>query len=150
MQLIFVLTSLFSAISFANTNQTFTCDSTDSLERQSVFELNVDTGVIKLKSTQVPNTKWKILYSDDIACGHKISTSVTCTRQLQHNFGKPNKPYAAAADSMRCVLRGKPEIQLNGDLEINRFGDGTGIFVCGTLSSNSLMLKSCKVVEQQN
>jgi len=145
MRLILIFTSLLFTIVGNATDRAFICNGVDSLDRQSIFELNVDTGVIRMKETS-PIAHWKIIYSDKISCTHKVPTSYTCTRQLKHNFDNPNKTHAAATDRIRCIRgNGKPVMELNGGLEINRFGDGTGSFVCGPLTRYSLMLENCQV-----
>ncbi|OFZ46026.1 MAG: hypothetical protein A2381_00515 [Bdellovibrionales bacterium RIFOXYB1_FULL_37_110] len=149
MRLIIVFTLLFSTgLALANSGRTFKCNALNDIDQQSIFEINIDTGVIKMKDVQAAHADWLTLYSEDISCTHHNTTSVTCTRQLRHNFNDPDSSYKAITDSIRCVRPGgKPLIHLNGDLEINRFGDGTGTFACGTLTKYKLMLEGCKVTQ---
>lgn len=121
----------------------FVCDATDGLDRASVFEVNVDSGVVRAK--RADKSVWKILYSNKVSCGLKIPASHSCRRNLVHNFDTPQRPHLAATDTIRCVDRsGRPVIELNGNMEINRFGDGLGSFVCGRFSTNNLALENCK------
>ncbi len=134
-----------SAFAFEN-DRFFVCEATDGLERLSDFEFHVDTGVVRIKGVNSPGSLWEIIYSEELKCTRKTTRGVTCERSLNHNFDNPNRPYEAANDSIRCVRSdGKPVIQLNGNSEINRFGDKEGFFTCGTLSKFNLLLKNCRV-----
>lgn len=108
----------------------FTCNAIDSFDRKSNFEINVDSGAIKMKASS--GHEWKVLYANRLNCGLKTPASVICRRQLIHNFDNPQRPYEAVTDTIRCHDKsGRPLIDLNGTLEINRFGDRSGLFVCG-------------------
>lgn len=139
---------LSSGSVFAANLRVFVCNATDSLDRKSRIELNVDTGNIRMKDANIENANWQIVYSREIGCTHKVPYHVACTRHLKHSLDYHNKLYAGAIDRIRCFLNGRPEVQFDGDLEINRFGDGTGKFVCGTLTKYNLLLEGCKLAEQ--
>ncbi|MGE0634776.1 MAG: hypothetical protein AB7O96_20355, partial [Pseudobdellovibrionaceae bacterium] len=86
--------------------------------------------------------------SENLSCGKKVPASYVCNRNLEHNLEDPNKKYPAVIDSIRCFRKnGIPELEFNGKLEVNRQGDGVGVFVCGSLSRNDLTLEDCKLVE---
>jgi hypothetical protein len=134
------------AVPIANAaDRTFTCNAVDDLGRTSILEVNIETGAVRMKDAESTSANWRILYDVGTYCTHKAAALWTCTRNFIHNFDDPQKLHPALADSIRCLNASKkPEVQLNGEVEINRFGDGTGFFACGTLSKFHLNLDKCK------
>jgi hypothetical protein len=140
--LLFVMTVLFCKISFAN-DRILTCESMDKFDRASQIEFNVDTGNLKMKD--MASSNWVDVYSETAACGLKVKDSKTCAKQIWHNFDDLNVKNKSAFYSVKCKVGNRDMIDQNGALEINRFGDGTGSFVCGQLSRHDLYLTNCKV-----
>lgn len=122
----------------------FFCEAEDKIGRTSLLRIYADSNIIEQKDTGDLTSKWTMLYDENKACGQKI-LSAKCTRRLVHNLGQPNQPYDAAHGSNRCEkVDGKPVVELNANFEINRTGDGFGLFKCGILSKNDLTLTKCK------
>jgi hypothetical protein len=118
------------------------CQAIDSLDNLSVFEMNIDSGAIKTTPT---NKVAKVLYSEAKKCGLNLGKAV-CKQTIQHNMDMPNQPHFALLFQVSCKSGGGTVLKhMNGTAEINRFGDGNGSFVCGTLSSNELQLSNCTV-----
>lgn len=139
--LLFIMGILVYNFSFADSRK-LTCDAVDSFDRTSQVEFNVDTGLLKMKDAA--STSWKEVYSDQVACGLKNNNSENCVKNIWHNFDDSNAKIKSAAYSVRCKIGNTHLIDQNGELEINRFGDGTGSFVCGRLSKHELYLTNCK------
>lgn len=122
----------------------FLCEAEDKIGRTSLLKVYADSNFIEQKDTSSPTSKWTTIYDENKACGQRI-LNAKCSRRLVHNLGQPDQPYDAAYGSIRCEKAdGKPLAELNANFEINRSGDGTGLFKCGALSKNDLTLTKCK------
>ncbi len=145
---VLVLTGLISAMANSESltaEQKFICNATDRLEQKSTFELIVHAETIRIKSDS--DAAWKTLYSKDIGCSLKISEQEICSKKMNHNLDDSNRKYSTTNGRFRCIRDdNRPDIQLNGNFEINRFADGTGSFVCGTLPKHDLKLENCRFV----
>lgn len=139
--LLFILVILVHNFSFAQ-SRILTCDAVDNFDRVSQIEFNVDTGSLKMKGAAA--SSWNDIYSDQLACGLKVNNPKNCTKNIWHNFDEPNAKNKSASYSVRCKVGKRDIVDQNGELEINRFGDGTGSFICGRLSKHELSLANCQ------
>jgi len=127
-------------MSFADERK-INCDAVDSFDQPSQIEFNVDTGDLRMRDDTL---EWNVLYSKKIACGLKASDPKNCVKKIWHNFDNPQVKNKSATYSVKCKIGNNNLIDQNGELEINRFDDGTGSFVCGRLSKHELALSNCK------
>lgn len=141
MKLIVFFTALFSFTTHAE-DRIVKCAALDSLNTEYSFEMNIDSGAIKVMPA---DGLWKTLYSETKKCGLNVG-KVVCSQAISHNLDKPNQPHFAVALAVTCKSKGGLILkELSGSAEINRFGDGYGSFVCGALSTNELQLSNCAV-----
>lgn len=139
--LLFAMTVLTCNFSFA-ASRVLTCDAVDSIDRTSQIEFNVDTGDLKMKDAMA--SAWQDVYSAQVSCGLKNRNPKNCVKNIWHNLDDSNAKNKSAAYSVRCKIGDTNIVDQNGELEINRSGDGTGSFVCGRLSKHDLYLTNCK------
>ena len=136
----FVVIICFHSLSWA-AGRTVTCDSVDSFQNASQIEFNIDTGYLRMKEA----SGWTDLYTEQLACGLKVGNPNNCVKKISHNFDNPQAISKAAVFSVRCKSGSNNLTELNGDLEINRSGNGAGSFVCGRLSKHALYLTQCRI-----
>lgn len=130
-----------------NSKRYFMCEAEDRIGRKSLLRVFADSKVVEWKDASNPQAQWNRLYDDTKACALSSSKS-RCENRLIHNLGDPNQLYDAAYGSVRCEnSSGKPLPELNANFEINRSGDGSGVFICGKLPRTDLVLSKCKSVK---
>lgn len=69
-------------MSFADVRK-INCDAVDSFDQSSEIEFNVDSGDVRMKADA---SKWKVLYSEGLACGLAVSDPKNCVKKIWHNF----------------------------------------------------------------
>jgi len=145
-EVIMKLTSIFFATFLSITAQAsqriVRCEAVDGFDNQYSFSMNVDSGEIK---TMPLGGVWKTLYSEQKKCGLKVGGAV-CSQTVQQNLDMPDQPHFAVVFRVSCKSIGGTVLrEMNGAAEINRFGEGSGSFICGPRSSNELQLSNCSV-----
>lgn len=131
-QFVVLCLGLWAVASLAG-ERVFTCNATDEMDRPYQLEFNVETGVVKKRSSR--SLTWEVLNSNTRKCGHIVTKNTVCNSQ-------------ATSTSLVVTCATARNGEYNTELVINQAGNGLGYFVCGDYDGQDLNLSRCQLKSQ--